>query len=240
MNQTDVFGFLRGKLVSSRIYPEFFPFNKEDRVVNIGCGQGPQAIAYAGQYKEMIGVDLDEKRLEKSHEAMRMYGVNNYKTICSNVEAMPLPDQSFDKAIAVDIVEHVQNPQKLCSEANRLLKPTGELLVTFPTMHDKFTDFVSKIGRVLGRKNQTVKSTTWNPDEHNQFHSPKAWIALVEGCGFKLSKSRASTLFPPLHLYGLPRFWYSNNFIHEIDSFFCQLSGLKNYGQALVCVFRKI
>ncbi len=232
--------FLKGKLLSGRVYPEFFPFKPDDKVINLGCGSGPQAIVYSKQYKEMVGVDINKKRLEESKEIIRIYGVKNYTTLWANVEAIPLPSHSFDKAIAIDIIEHVQNPKKLSSEANRLLKENGELLITFPAMHDKFTNFISKIGHcILRRKKKKINSTQWDPDAHNREYPLKEWIAIVESCGFKLQKSRASTLFPPLHLYGLPRFWFSNNTIHKIDSFFCQMPVIKNYGQALVCAFRK-
>lgn len=236
---SDEFDFLKGKLLSSRIYPEFFSFKTDDRVVNIGCGQGPQAIIYSGKYKEMVGIDINEKKLEKSKKAMIIYGVKNYTTLCANVEAIPLPNNSFDKAIAIDIIEHVQNPNKLCLEISRLLKESGELLITFPAMHDKFLDFISMVGRFILRRNKKAPSAEWNPDAHNQAYPLKEWIAIVESCGFKFYKSRASTLFPPLHYYGVPRFWYSNNIIHKIDSFFCKMPVLKNYGQALVCIFIK-
>jgi len=236
----DKFKFLKGKLLSSRVYPEFFPFKPDDRVINIGCGQGPQAIVYAGQYKQMVGVDLNVERLKKSEKAMRIYGVRSYTTLCVNVEKMPLRDNSFDKAIAVGIIQCVQNPRKLCLEANRLLKENGELLITFPAMYYKFTNFVSKIGRfVLRRKKKEVPSTEWSPDALNQKYTLDEWIAIVESCGFKLYKSRADTLFPPLHRYGIPRLWFSNNVIHKIDSFFCKMPVLKNYGQELICFFIK-
>ncbi len=236
----DKFQFLKGKLLSGRVYPEFFPFHPDDRVINLGCGEGPQAIVYAGQYREMVGIDINEDRLKRSKEAMEIYGVESYTTICANVEQTPLRAGSFDKAIAIDIIEHVKSPTKLCLEANRLLKENGELLITFPAMHDKFTGFVSRCGRfILRRKKKETPTTEWNPDAHNQEYPLDEWIKIVESCGFKLHKSRASTLFPPLHLYGIPRFWFASDLIHRVDSFFSTMPVLRNWGQALVCIFKK-
>lgn len=75
---SDKFNFLRGKILSGKIYPKFFPFKVTDRIVNIGCGQGPQAIIYRDQFQEMVGVDIDQERLDLSHEAMKLYQVKNY------------------------------------------------------------------------------------------------------------------------------------------------------------------
>lgn len=236
----DKFRFLKGKILSGRVYPEFFPFKPKDSVINLGCGEGAQAIVYAGQYRKMVGVDINEERLKKSEEAMKIFKVQGYSTLCANVENIPLSDNSFDKAIAVDIIEHVQSPTRFCLEVNRLLKENSEMLITFPAMHDKFTNFISSVGRfLLRRKKKEAFSAEWNPDAHNQKHPLCQWIRIVENCGFKLHKSRASTLFPPLHLYGIPRFWYANNIIHRIDSFFCKLPVVQNWGQALVCIFIK-
>src|SRR4030043_144704 len=176
----DEFKFLKSKIISGRVYLDLFPFDKNDLVINIGCGEGPQAIVYAGHYKKMIGVDISKERLEKSKEIMKIYNNDKYRNLAS-------------------MIKH-------------------------------FKPWI---------KNKNEKGYKWNPDAHNQSHSPKQWIALVERCGFKLLKSRANTLFPPLHLYGFPKFWFTNNIIYKITNFFCKIPVLKNYGQALVCVFEK-
>jgi ubiquinone/menaquinone biosynthesis C-methylase UbiE len=233
--------FLKGKILSGRVYPEFFPLNPNDRVVNLGCGEGPQAIVYAGQYKEMVGVDINKDRLIRSEEAMKVYGIQGYATLWVNVENIPLPDKSFDKAIAIDIIEHVQSPKNLGLEVNRLLKENGELLITFSAMHDKFTKlFTALVCLIPRRKRKEPASSEWNPDAHNQEYPLSQWIRVIESCGFKLYKARATTLFPPLHLYGIPRFWFKSNIIHKIDSFFCKIPVLRNYGQSLLCIFIKL
>ena len=66
-------------------------------------------------------------------------------------------------------------------------------------MHDKFTGFVAGVMRfITRRKGQPVHSSRWDYDAHNQAHSLSQWIKIAEDCGFKLLRSRASTLFPPL------------------------------------------
>lgn len=233
------FGFLFGKLLSSRVCPEFFKLKNTDNVINIGCGMGPQAIVYYPNYRKMTGVDINIERIEKSKRMMEKFGIDNYMPSYGNVEKLSFKDKEFDKAMAIDIIEHVENPEKMCREINRVLNPRGELLITFPVMHDKFVDFVSWVGQVVFRKKRKEKSDDWNPDDHNHDNSISDWIKIVESCGFKLKKSRATTMFPPLHLYGIKRFWYSNELIHKIDSFFCELPFTKNWGQTLVCIFEK-
>ncbi|MCX6796327.1 MAG: methyltransferase domain-containing protein [Candidatus Falkowbacteria bacterium] len=171
---------------------------------------------------------------------MNELGVKNYSTICANVELIPLAGKGFDKALAIDIIEHVLNPEKFCCEAHRLLKNNGELLITFPAMHDRYIKLFSLIGRyILDRKKKEVVVSGWNPDDHNHNYSLPKWISLVSSCGFKFKKSRATTMFPPLHLYGVPRFWFANDIVYKFDSFFCRMPLIKSFGQSLVCVFYK-
>lgn len=231
--------FFGGKFLSGRVYPEFFPINPTETVLNVGCGKGIQAITYGGNFKKMIGVDINQERLEASKDLMNFHHINNFETVCANVETIPL-DQKFDKVVAVDIVEHVIHPDVFIKEIHRLLKDDGKLLITFPAMHDKWENFFSFIGRkILRRKSQTIRKAGWDPDEHQYDYSINDWLKLMENGSFLLVKSRASTMFPPLHYLGLPKFWFSNNLIHKIDSFFCRVPLLKNYGQALVCIFEK-
>src|SRR2546425_332143 len=106
-----------------------------------------------GQYKQMIGVDLNKERLKSSEEATSSYGVRNYTTICASVEEIPLRDNSFDKIIAIGIMPCIPNPTKLCLEANRLLKDNGELLISLPApMYFKFTHFVANVARFIVRR----------------------------------------------------------------------------------------
>lgn len=232
---------IKGKLLSSKIYPEYFPFNKNDTVINVGCGEGPQAVVYSKQYKNMIGADINRERLKSSKEYIHDAGITNYKTICCNVETLPVKNKTFDKALAIDIIEHVRDPQRLCLEIYHVLKNNGKLLITFPVMYEKYFNllkFIKRIGKIiLGRKSKEEK--TWNPDDHHHQYSIKKWNSLVEACGFTIERSRATTLFPPLFLLGFPRFWFKNKVIYKVDGFFSSLPVLKRFGQTLLCVYSK-
>lgn len=239
MDNTPKPKFKDGKLKSGIVYPEIFKINKDQTVLNIGCGDCVQAIIYKDNFRKMVGVDVNEKSLATARQLSRYYNISGLELISGNVENIPL-DEKFDRAIAIDIIEHVINPDKVVSEIHRLLKDDCELLITFPAMHDKWENLFRFVGRkILRRRGKTVYQEGWDPREHQHDYKVKKWQKLVGAGGFTLIESRASTLFPPLHYLGLPRFWFSNKFIHVIDRFFCKLPILKDYGQASVCVFKK-
>lgn len=236
--------FVDGKVLSGRVYPEFFPFTLDDRVVNIGAGYAPQAAAYKAHYRHMVGLDITYERLKKTYQVHQPGTLGAYNPVCADVERLPLASAQFDKAIAVDIIEHVRDPQQLCRELHRVLCPGGQALITFPAMHDHYVAGISWFARtVLRRKGRGTfhdRSGAWHPDAHNQAHPIAEWVQLVEGCGFRLLRSHATTLFPPLHLYGVPRFWFRSAVIHRVDWFFGGLPPLKNLGQGVMGVFEKV
>lgn len=235
--------FVAGKVLSGRVYPEFFPFHSEDVVLNVGAGYAPQAAAYQGHFGRMVGVDIMENRLRATDGLHPPQILQHYHALCADVEQMPLRSASFDKAIAIDIIEHVRNPQALCAEIHRLLKPGGQALITFPALHDHYVAAFSWVGRTLlrrkGKGTFHDASAEWHPDAHNQNHSIGDWVQLVQGSGLHLVRSHATTLFPPLHLYGVPRFWFSQNWIHQADFFLGGLPGLRRAGQGMMGIFQK-
>jgi len=241
VNQDDM-SDIAGKLSSGKVYPEFLKLPEHSAVVNLGCGIGPQAVVYRGQFSSMIGVDINEKRIKRSEHITAQLGITGYSGIVSDVESTPLDDGVADVVVAVDLAEHVSSPANLFRECRRLLKPGGSLLVTYPALHDRYIhNPVSDLTRRLtGRSTHEHASDEWDPDHHNSVMSLNNWIKLTERAGFSLEKSRASTMFPPLHLLGVPRFWFEVQLIHRIDSIVSTIPFVKRFGQSLVCSYRAI
>ncbi len=63
-------------------------------------------------------------------------GLANLSYKLGDIEAVPLPDASVDLAILSQALHHAQHPQKAVSEAFRILKPGGQILVLDLKEHD--------------------------------------------------------------------------------------------------------
>jgi 2-polyprenyl-6-hydroxyphenyl methylase/3-demethylubiquinone-9 3-methyltransferase len=91
-------------------------------LLDIGCGGGflTNAAQIAGH--TVTGIDLSESSLSIAHQ---LDTTKKVRYIKANAYSLPFPDKSFDVVSAMDVLEHVDNPSLLISEASRVLKKGG-------------------------------------------------------------------------------------------------------------------
>jgi SAM-dependent methyltransferase len=58
----------------------------------------------------------------------------NQTDVVLDATALPIATQAFDAVLALEVLEHMPNPQLLLSEASRVLRPGGQLIITVPFM----------------------------------------------------------------------------------------------------------
>jgi len=98
-----------------------------ERVLDLGCGEGDfaAAAAQAGP-AEVLGVDVAAEAVRRArarHPDLRFERVE---------DALPAQDASFDLVWCSEVLEHVLDTATLLSEARRVLRTGGLLLVTTP------------------------------------------------------------------------------------------------------------
>lgn len=106
-------------------------------VLDIGCGAGILTNALANVGHRVFGIDLSSSSLEvaKKYDATKTVSYQ-----IANAYSLPYPDQTFDVVCAMDVLEHVEEPQLLISEASRVLKPGG--LFFFHTFNRNFLSYL--------------------------------------------------------------------------------------------------
>ncbi len=114
-----------------------FPLAAGDHVLDLGCGEGRHAInVYLHADVTAIGVDLSHRDLLTSRERFLPFQQEstNKQLYLQQADATRLPfsDNSFDKIICSEVLEHIPDYQGVLTEIARILKPGGVLAITVP------------------------------------------------------------------------------------------------------------
>lgn len=91
-------------------------------LVDLGCGGGLLAPHVAGKGYRHIGVDVIVSGLEQA----RAHGVTPVR---ADVAHLPFPDGFADVVSAGELLEHVRDMPRVVSEACRILRPGGWLVL---------------------------------------------------------------------------------------------------------------
>jgi len=114
--------------------------NTELVVLELGAGFGRHTSVIADCGVKLIVNDISESALEINN---RIHP-NIYKSIASNMDAIPLPNQSIDVVICCGSLSYA-DPKKVNREIFRLLKPGGQLIILDTLNHNP----IYKINRYI-------------------------------------------------------------------------------------------
>jgi ubiquinone/menaquinone biosynthesis C-methylase UbiE len=99
-------------------------------VMEIGCGYGKNVRWLAENTKADIhGITLSPVEVEYIREFKKTDTIQNYSVSQGDYHDMNyIPDNSFDKVIAIYCIKYSNNLEKVFSEIKRVLKPGGQFL----------------------------------------------------------------------------------------------------------------
>ncbi len=95
------------------------------RILDAGCGSGRNMVELA-RYGTVTGVELSATSVELAR--VRNCG----EVIEGSVLEMPFESGSFDLAVSLDVIEHLEDDLAALRELRRAVAPGGALLVTVP------------------------------------------------------------------------------------------------------------
>lgn len=132
-------------------------------VLDIGCGAGFLTNQLAKEGFQVTGIDLSLPSLDIAKKSDETKRVSYLK---ASADALPFDAETFDVVSALDLLEHVENPQRVIEEAARVLKPGG--LFFFHTFNRNWISWLIVIKGV----EWCVKNTPKNMHVYNLFLTP--------------------------------------------------------------------
>ena len=164
-----------------------------DHILDIGCGNGYylSLLNRLGFKFKLTGVDNDKRGLL---DAKRFISDSRVKLIFASAEKLPLKDESFDKIIISEVIEHVQDDRVVLKEIKRVLKRGGLLLLTtcninYPFLWDPINWILQHIFKTHIKRG--FWSGIWN--QHLRMYNQKDLEKLIKDVNFKISLSEILT-----------------------------------------------
>jgi 2-polyprenyl-3-methyl-5-hydroxy-6-metoxy-1,4-benzoquinol methylase len=100
-----------------------------ESVLDVGCGEGVLTFQWAEQLgdRPVLGIDLADPKLQAEWQTRRRPNLE-FRELPA--EKLPFPDRSFDLAAAIEVLEHVPDPEATMAEMARVA--ARHLLVSVP------------------------------------------------------------------------------------------------------------
>ena len=110
-----------------------------DHLLDLGCGEGRHAIsAFLLHQVHVTGVDLSQSDLNTAQRRLEEFAIEPVQTekSCRFIQAsglaLPFDDNSFDKVICAEVLEHIPDYNAMLTEVRRVLKPGGSFAASVP------------------------------------------------------------------------------------------------------------
>jgi len=147
------------------------------RVVDIGCGNGALCRELASHGYEVVGCEPNAESLQL---AQRVAPSLVFHKLGVDDDPSALGVETFDVAIATEVVEHLVKPVSLPDFAKQLLRSGGHLIISTP-----YHGYLKNLILALTNKWDVHLNPFWDGG-HIKFWSRKTISQLLNENGFKV------------------------------------------------------
>jgi len=153
-----------------RTLDELFAQAGPASLLDVGCGEGVLVEKWAQRIDgRVVGIDLDDPQLHAEWEQRRAPNLE-YKVM--KAENLPFDDDEFDVATAIEVLEHVPDPEHTVAEMARVAKRW--LIVSVPR---------EPLWRGLNMARGAYLKDLGNTPGHLNHWSKRSFVALCERHG---------------------------------------------------------
>ncbi len=129
------------------VIKKFYPY--PNKILDLGAADGIMLSKIKKIFYNAgcIGIEYSNKLINYNQDS-------SIKIIQGDAQKLTFNDNQFDLVIATAIIEHLYQPDKMVSEAYRVLKKNGLFILTTPNPF--FEKIANKIGGLPGEQHQTT------------------------------------------------------------------------------------
>jgi len=165
-----------------------------DVVLDLGCGVGYYCEFLSSFGAKVFGADIDQK----SSYAAQQFCPEVVFSIC-NATQLSFKENSFSKVICSEVLEHIEDDNKVMKQIYRITKPGGLVLITVPCFEGVFGSFIKDIAH---------KDTQGFEKHFRKGYSFRSIKDLSERNGFRLIRYAYTLTFFTELFMGLTKLMY--------------------------------
>ena len=156
------------------------------KILEVGAGTGTSFPAYPA-HCEVTGIDLAPDMLSRARQKILDNGWNHIKVLEMNALQLDFPDNSFDYVMAFHVVTVVPDPIRMISEAKRVCKPGGRIVIV-----NHFTSEFPLVGSLTQALDPLTRWLGWRTDLKLKPFIETAHLSVEKA--YKLSKTSLYTV----------------------------------------------
>jgi 2-polyprenyl-6-hydroxyphenyl methylase/3-demethylubiquinone-9 3-methyltransferase len=148
------------------------------KLLDIGCGGGFLAEAFAARGADVYGLDLSTRSVRTARDHAAGQGLR-LRVSSGRAEHLPFPSHTFEAVLLVDVLEHLHDYPLALSEASRVLKPGGRLL--YETAN---RTFLSRVGAIWAAE-RVLRKIPVHSHDWEMFIRPPELLEALRVCGLQ-------------------------------------------------------
>lgn len=128
----------------------------------------------------VIGIDLSESELQR---AKKRFPKREF--VLADARLLPFKNNSFDFIVAINMLHHVKDPEKVLNEAFRVLKKGGILYTVDPNLYNPFGFTTRELFKLLNLKKYFPKFPQFALGDDEYQFTKNAYYNLFSKSKFK-------------------------------------------------------
>jgi len=101
----------------------------DDTVLDVACGPGLVASAFARVARHVTGIDLTPAMIERARELAAQQQLGNITFQVGDVVPLPFPSATFSIVVSRFAVHHFPDPAAVLEEMRRVCRPGGRVTI---------------------------------------------------------------------------------------------------------------
>jgi SAM-dependent methyltransferase len=199
--------------------------------VDLGCGIGHALVQMKHMgFARVIGVDISPNMLAAARTTLETARVaDSIELHCSDVcHVKTIESGSVDACMALGVIEYQPEDAPLLTEANRILKPHGAVVIQTRNFYCLNSRTFRLVERMIPR---------YRPRIPYREHRPPAFRSSLQAFGFRVEKQRFSHFYATYPLTSVP---VVRKIVRPVDNFLsrlCEPLGTRGFAMCLAATY---